>query len=166
MSNNQTTTITCMMCGTIFDPQQIEACTSQACTSCPINQGCLLVRCPSCGFESIDPSSSKLVRLFTKWGGHSKRKGPFRWQNKGAGKRINAGNSQNQLAELPPGSRSHIAGFQSHLSPENKARLQAYGLTPGQEILVIQQSPVTIVLIEHLELALENELARSVLVSR
>ena len=166
MSAIETTTITCMMCGAIYNPKQSEACAAQACTSCPINQGCSLVRCPRCGFESIDPSRSKLVRLFSRWGGYYQNKRPFHWRNRGSEKRADAGNSKHQLSDLPPGSRSYISGFQSHLSPENKARLQAYGLTPGQEILVLQQSPVTIVLIEHLELALENEMARSVLVSR
>jgi Fe2+ transport system protein FeoA len=130
-----------------------------------MNQGCSLVRCPRCGFEGIDPSRSKLVRLFSRWGSYSKGKGSFRWQNRGSGKKIDTEKSQKQLSELPPGSRSFVCGFQPHLSFENKARLQAYGLTPGQEILVLQQTPVTIVLIEHLELALENAMAKSVIVS-
>ncbi len=165
MSASETTTITCMMCGEIYPPQQIDTCTARACTSCPINQGCSLVRCPRCGFEGIDPSRSTLVRLFSRWGGYSKGKGPFRWRNRGSGNKIDTDKSQKQLAELPPGSRSFVSGFQPHLSLENKARLQAYGLTPGQEILVLQQSPVTIVLIEHLELALETEMAKTVIVS-
>lgn len=165
MSGMETTTITCMMCGEIYSPQQNNTCTTQACTSCPINQGCSLVRCPRCGFEGIDPSRSTLARLFSRWGSFSRRKGSFRWRNRGPGKKIDADKSQKQLAELPPGSRTFVYGFQPRLSLENKARLQAYGLTPGQEILVLQQSPVTIVLIEHLELALENEMARSVIVS-
>jgi Fe2+ transport system protein FeoA len=40
--------------------------------------------------------------------------------------------------------------------------LQAYGLIPGDWVYVVQQKPVTVVQIEHLELALEGDLARQV----
>jgi Fe2+ transport system protein FeoA len=40
--------------------------------------------------------------------------------------------------------------------------LQAYGLAPGHCVRILQHSPVTIVQIEHTELALEGGLARQV----
>jgi Fe2+ transport system protein FeoA len=48
------------------------------------------------------------------------------------------------------------------LSPERRAHLQAYGLVPGHWVRILQHSPVTIVQIEHLELAMEHGLARQV----
>jgi Fe2+ transport system protein FeoA len=45
---------------------------------------------------------------------------------------------------------------------ERRAHLQAYGLVPGHCVRILQHSPVTIVQIEHMELALEGGLARQV----
>lgn len=50
--------ITCTMCGLRFDPtEQI------ACQGCPVQGGCQLICCPDCGFETVDPSRSRLARL-------------------------------------------------------------------------------------------------------
>jgi uncharacterized protein (DUF2225 family) len=57
--------ITCPVCGTSFDPEG-----RSACQACPLQHGCELVRCPQCGFETVDPQQSSLVRftqrLFSK----------------------------------------------------------------------------------------------------
>jgi len=64
------------------------------------------------------------------------------------------------LAEAQPGRRLRVRGFLPGLSAERQTHLQAYGLIPGHSVRVLQQSPVTVVQIEHTELALENEMAR------
>jgi Fe2+ transport system protein FeoA len=51
------------------------------------------------------------------------------------------------------------------LSASQRAHLQAYGLAPGCRLRVLRHKPVTIVLIDHLELALETQLAGSIAVS-
>ena len=66
------------------------------------------------------------------------------------------------LADVPPGGRACIRGFLPGLSCERRAHLQAYGLTPGYQVRILQHSPVTIVQVEHMELALEGGLARQV----
>lgn len=63
------------------------------------------------------------------------------------------------LADVDPGRQVTVVGFSSHLPDHSKAHLQAYGLTPGYPIRVLQHSPVTIVQVENLELAIERELA-------
>jgi hypothetical protein len=55
MKNNE---IVCTMCGTTFDPAN-----HASCQSCPLNKNCTLVCCPVCGFETVDPSQSRLARL-------------------------------------------------------------------------------------------------------
>jgi Fe2+ transport system protein FeoA len=45
-----------------------------------------------------------------------------------------------------------------------RAHLQAYGLVPGHWVEVVQHSPVTIVLVDYTELALERDMARRVAV--
>ncbi len=51
-------TMTCSMCGVSFDPAE-----HIACRACPVQKGCLLVCCPACGFEMVDPQRSVLARL-------------------------------------------------------------------------------------------------------
>ncbi len=53
--------VTCSMCGYRFDPQA-----HLACQSCPLNSGCQVVCCPSCGFQWVDPGGSTLVRLASR----------------------------------------------------------------------------------------------------
>jgi Fe2+ transport system protein FeoA len=43
--------------------------------------------------------------------------------------------------------------------------LQAYGLVPGYWVEVLQHSPVTVIKIEHSEVAMENDLAAQVWVA-
>jgi Fe2+ transport system protein FeoA len=57
-----------------------------------------------------------------------------------------------------------IEGFAQDIRPARKSQLQAYGLVPGYWVEVLQHSPVTVIKIEHSEVAMENELARQVLV--
>jgi Fe2+ transport system protein FeoA len=66
------------------------------------------------------------------------------------------------LADVPAGEKVCVCGFISGLSAEQRSHLQAYGILPGHCVKILQHSPVTIVQIEHMELALENGLARYV----
>jgi Fe2+ transport system protein FeoA len=68
------------------------------------------------------------------------------------------------LADIPVGWQAKVAGFAPGLSPERNAHLQAYGLVPGYLVHVVRHSPVMVIRVEHLELALERGLARKVLV--
>ncbi len=56
------TLVTCSMCGYSFDPAA-----HPACRSCPLNSGCQVVCCPSCGFQWADPAQSSLARLASRW---------------------------------------------------------------------------------------------------
>lgn len=94
--------------------------------------------------------------------GHGKQK--RRMRKRGSGGR--AGLSQElTLADVPPDCQAKVIGFLPGLPRERRAHLQAYGLVPGYWVRVIQQSPVTVVQVEHTELALERELARGVQVA-
>ena len=68
------------------------------------------------------------------------------------------------LVDIAPGCQAKVIGFSQRLPPGRKAHLQAYGLLPGYTVRIIQHSPVTVIQIEHMELALERELAHQVLV--
>ena len=66
------------------------------------------------------------------------------------------------LAQVKPGSRVQIQDFLEGLSHTRQAHLQSYGVIPGNWVTVIQHSPVTIIEVDHLELALERELAERI----
>lgn len=69
------------------------------------------------------------------------------------------------LADVKPGEETKVAGFAPNLSPARLAHLQAYGLVEGYPVRVVQHHPVTVVQVDFVELALEEELAQGVLVS-
>ena len=134
--------ITCSMCGHSFDPNE-----HQTCEACPLKSGCQLTCCPHCGYESVNIHGSRLARLFMRL---TSRKGA-------------ASNSENMtLANAPLDHRLKIVEYTSSLPLEKQIHLQAYGLMSGCDVEVLQHAPVTIVRIDHTELALENNLAMDV----
>ncbi len=67
------------------------------------------------------------------------------------------------LADAYPGQEVLVLGY-GKLAPAEQAHLQAYGLLTGRRVRVLQQHPVTVILIEQTELAFEREVAQEVLV--
>lgn len=63
------------------------------------------------------------------------------------------------LLDIAPGQQAEISGFAADTDPDLHERLLAYGLIPGQRVGVLGQKPLTLVQIEHMELALERVLA-------
>ena len=70
--------------------------------------------------------------------------------------------STGTLADVLPGEGAKLLGFAPDLPPERWAHLQAYGLVPGRFVRVLQHAPVTVVQVEHCEIALELDLARQI----
>jgi Fe2+ transport system protein FeoA len=68
-----------------------------------------------------------------------------------------------RLDQARPGARVVVLDI-GNIDPVQKDHLQAYGLTPGREICVLQQRPVTVVQIEFTELAFEKSIAEHILV--
>lgn len=69
-----------------------------------------------------------------------------------------------RLPDLAPGSVARVVEIDA-LAGRWRERLQAYGLAPGREVKVIQHAPVTVVRVEHIDLAFESAIARGILVS-
>ncbi len=173
--------IACPVCGCHYDPAE-----RGACGACPLNPGCQMVCCPNCGHTTIDPSQSRLVQLATKWlafrrprqrplqGKETGQPEPVRSQaiqsadrSEGAKREPATGTGEiRRLAEIQPGERVRVMEYAQDITPARRARLQAYGIVPGYWVEVIQQTPVTVVRVDHLELALENELAERIGVVR
>lgn len=118
-----------------------------------MNSGCYLVCCPNCGYQTVDPGRSKLVRLlrfFSK----------IRLQSSTTQK----SQSRLCLADVPPGCKAEVVGFTAEFPPDRKESLQAYGLVLNYPLQVLQHKPVTILRVDQIELALESDLAKGILV--
>jgi Fe2+ transport system protein FeoA len=71
---------------------------------------------------------------------------------------------ESSLARVEPGSSVIVSGFSKALGEGKRAHLIAYGVVPGRRVKVIRHSPVTILQVEHTELALDGDLAKQILV--
>jgi Fe2+ transport system protein FeoA len=175
--------LTCLLCGHRFDPA-----VHLACQGCPLQKGCSAVCCPACGYQTVDPSQSGLARTGARFAAAClSLAGVFRSHTRGKrarGRRRRARHGANALlpaevdctlcqgdlaaptlADIRPGCRAKVVGFCQSIPAERRAYLQAYGLAPGYWVTVVQHSPVTVVEVEHTQLALETELACEVQVS-
>ena len=68
---------------------------------------------------------------------------------------------ERRLADIAPGESVEFVGYDATLDPMLRDRLLAYGLAPSQRLDVLQQTPLTIVVCDHAELALEAAVART-----
>ena len=69
--------------------------------------------------------------------------------------------SERRLCDIAPGERVDFVGFDATIDPSLRDRLLAYGLSTAQPLDVVQQRPLTIVVCDHAELALEAAVARA-----
>ena len=138
--------IECIMCGYQYDPDQ-----HLACQSCPLHSDCNLVCCPACGYQTVNHRRSFLVRL-------------ARYLSilKQSPKLVDETSEGMTLADVPPGSKAELVGFSDTFPADRKAYLQAYGLVMNHQIQVVQHTPVTIIRLDNIELALENDLAKGI----
>lgn len=142
----RTRDMVCNFCGFHYDPDQ-----HLACQSCPLHANCNLVCCPACGYQTVNPRRSSLVRLVRRFPRHKKFP---RKSQQGL-----------TLADVPPGCTAEFMGFADSFPADRKASLQAYGLVVNHKVQVVQHAPVTIIRLDNIELALERDLARGIKVS-
>jgi Fe2+ transport system protein FeoA len=90
---------------------------------------------------------SKLARIFSRLLPKSK---------------VDSAPNVKHLVGINPGELTRIAGFASTIPADRQAHLQSYGLIPGRIVRVMQHSPVTIIQVEHTELAIEREMAQDI----
>lgn len=70
------------------------------------------------------------------------------------------------LAFIPPGSEVRLAALGAEIDPLQREQLTAYGLAETRPIRVLQQKPMTVILADEVELALEHAVARHIWVVR
>jgi Fe2+ transport system protein FeoA len=62
---------------------------------------------------------------------------------------------------VPLDCRARVVDVSALAAPQRE-QLQGYGILSGSVMRVLQRTPVTVVQIEHTELAIETELARAI----
>ena len=70
------------------------------------------------------------------------------------------------LAFIRPGQQVRLAGFGDEIDPLQREQLTAYGLAESRPIRVLQQRPMTVILTDEVELALEHAVARYIWVEK
>ncbi len=160
-----TATIDCGMCGTTFDPAG-----HVGCSGCPVNGSCILACCPSCGYSMPDPSRSVLARMANSITASIGRRLSARRDKTAAAaerRRLRASGTppcgEPTLADACPGDCVTVC-FINDDADAWREHLQAYGIASGREVEVVQQKPVTVVRVDHVDLAFEADIARAIVI--
>lgn len=66
------------------------------------------------------------------------------------------------LAFITPGTEVRLVSLGEEIAPHQREQLTAYGLAENRPIRVLQQRPMTVILADEVELALEHGVARHV----
>jgi Fe2+ transport system protein FeoA len=138
--------MTCELCGFEFDAGGL------AChTGCPVGSKCSLICCPNCGYQEVDETRSVVARtLFRLWPSKTAPKTAAGQRPAGAGDAV-------PLAHLAKGASAEVRSLDG--MPESRlARLSAFGLVPGTEVLVRQRRPVPVIALGETELAVNEEI--------
>jgi hypothetical protein len=148
------TQFTCPLCGHRFDPAA-----HLACQTCPLHTGCHLVCCPACGHTTVDQGESRIVRWLSAFLDRISAQQP---DERLASQQAQLSHAPAYtLADVPLNRRVRVLDL-SALPAAQREQLQGYGLMPAAVLRVTQHTPVTVVQIEHAELAIESEIARTV----
>lgn len=74
----------------------------------------------------------------------------------------NAPSERIRLTGTPVGRTVRVADFGHEIDPLQVEQLHAYGMSPPHPVRIMQQQPMTVVLCDQVELALEHDVARHV----
>jgi Fe2+ transport system protein FeoA len=137
---------TCPLCQASFNP----SCASCS-TACPMAKGCAVLTCPSCGYSFPKPTglSAWLARYF-------------------AARRARAVDlgAPRTLATVDRGVTVRVERLKAgELDRDRLSKLAAFGIVEGCEVKVRQTRPALIVEVGETTLALDAEVARTVVVA-
>jgi len=143
--------LTCPLCG--FEFERVDALCHHG---CPLGAYCNLARCPACDYEFPEklpaPASSA---------------GPW-WRRLFVRRPVEpicAPDAALTVVDLHGGERAEILGLGGD-SPSRRNHLAVFGLVPGSEIRLLQRYPSFVVRIGETILALEDDVARDIVVRR
>lgn len=148
MSNSTERLITCELCGFEFDAGGLKCH-----TGCPLGSKCSLICCPNCGFQQVDEERSIVARTVFRL-----------WPSKKPGNPTPEIADAVPLAHVAKGTSVQVRAFPG-MSDSRLARLSAFGLVPGTDIVVKQRRPVPVIGIGETELALSEEILQQIWVA-
>ena len=67
-----------------------------------------------------------------------------------------------RLIGTPVGRMVRVVDFGDEIDPLQREQLHAYGLSAAHAVKVLQQTPMTVLLCEHVELAIEHAVAHEI----
>jgi DtxR family Mn-dependent transcriptional regulator/ferrous iron transport protein A len=134
------TQFTCALCGTRFTHATL------VCASCPLNSGCEVVKCPSCGYQF--PRRSRLVDLAKRLFGAADRAGAT---------------GPRPVTALRAGEAGIIARVASR-TPERLVKLSGLGVMPGARVTLVQRQPAVVLRIAETTIALDRDVADEILI--
>jgi Fe2+ transport system protein FeoA len=139
--------VRCPLCGHRFDP---DALTCHA--GCPLGSRCGLICCPRCGYETVDGSRSRAVRLL--WRSRRRDRRPVPTDDDGT----------IALVDVPDGMERAVVAFEG-MDAGRSARLSAFGLVPGARVRLLQRRPAPVIRLGEMELALSEEIVSRIRVA-
>jgi ferrous iron transport protein A len=134
------TRFTCALCGMRFTHATL------VCASCPMNAGCEVVKCPSCGYQF--PRRSRLVDLARRLVGtldRTRAAGPL------------------PVTALRAGESGVIARVAARM-PERLVKLSGLGVMPGARVTLVQRQPAVVLRIAETTIALDRDVADDILI--
>lgn len=137
--------LTCPLCGFEFSPAD-TLCEH----GCPLHSACSLIRCPVCDYEfpETPKSVSWLKSLFERR--PEKSTGPSQLVT---------------VRELSGGESAEVVHLGEE-TPDRSNSLAVFGLVPGSEITLVQRHPSYVIQVGETVLALDAEVAGSIIVRR
>lgn len=127
----------CPLCSTDFDGGECHA-------SCPLARGCVMVRCPRCGYEFVE--SGRFVDMLRRW----IRRAPAR----PLGDVV-------PVLDLPVGATASVAGIDC-ASAARLSRLASYGIAAGSEVRLLARRPAVVLACGPATVAIEDDVAREI----
>lgn len=132
--------IDCALCGYSFNKGS-----EMLCNHCPLHKKCDLTCCPNCGYAMITNNrnnrSKRRQRIFRQGKLKGRQAKPF-----------SLGGCRKKCGTV-------VRGFSGKMEEKNKLFLLGRGIRPGKAIKVMQTSPAVVVEVDHLQVAIERELA-------
>lgn len=147
MSRSARREMRCGLCGHRFDAAAL------AChTGCPLGAHCNLICCPSCGYQVVDASQTRVGGWLARVLRHSRpeRETPTEPARLATRQTI-------PLSHVLPGREVEIVALREMAGPRI-SRLGAFGVVPGSRIEVVQRRPAPVVRVGETEIALGLEI--------
>jgi Fe2+ transport system protein FeoA len=152
--------LTCPLCGFEFSPDD-----APCHHGCPMKSACNLTKCPVCDYEFPGPSRS-VSWLEALFGRRRKHKGAGDGLVQLGGDRcLDRGDGLLTVRELAGGESAEVVHLEAEDADRSNA-LAVFGLVPGCEVTLVQRLPSFVLQIGETMLALDAEVAGSIVVRR